>query len=127
TLRGRFSSMLAPRAFLLAFLAMACTHPLRAPHQQSTSLTLTDPVQISTDTVTLAVGTNHWGGQNASLVEDAFLPLAVTVRNRGTKALCGGVTTAMLSDSAGASSSGIFPEGVVTQLIGPLASFNPLF
>lgn len=119
--------MLISRALLLALLAAACTHPLRASHQQSTPFTLTNPAQVSTDTVTLAVGTNHWSGQSTSLIEDAFLPLAVTVRNTSTKTLCGGVATAVLSDSAGTSSSAIFPEGVVAKLIGPLAGLDPRF
>jgi hypothetical protein len=49
------------------------------------------------------------------------LPIAVTVRNTGTQPLCGGVATATLSDATGASISAVFPEGVVTRLIGPLA------
>jgi len=119
--------MLISWIFMLALSVAACTHPLGASHQRSLALTLTDPVQVRTDTVTLAVGTNHWSGKNASLLEDTFLPLAVTVRNTSTKTLCGGIATATLSDATGTSSSAIFPEGVVTKLIGPLASFDPLF
>lgn len=110
---------------LCALLALACTPSVKSSRHPAAPLLLANPTSISAGPVSLAVGTNHWNNPAIGL-EEAFFPVAVTVRNTGNQPLCGGVSTATLGDSAGASVSAIFPEGVVTRLFGPLASVTPL-
>ena len=110
---------------LCALLAMACSPSVKGAHPQTSLLLLSHPTSVTAGPVSLTVGTNHWSNP-ASGVEEAFFPAAVTVRNTGNQPLCGGVSTAALGDSAGASVSAIFPEGVVTRLFGPFASVAPL-
>jgi len=112
-------------ALLCALLAMACTPSVQGSHHQVAPFLLSNPTIISAGPVSLAVGTHHWSNP-ASGLEEAFFPVAVTVRNTGNQPLCGGVSTAALGDSAGASVSAIFPEGVVTRLFGPFASVAPM-
>jgi hypothetical protein len=123
--RRRQAVVLFSLPLLCALLAMACTPSVKGSHHQATLLPLSNPTTISAGSVSLAVGTNHWSNPAIGL-EEAFFPVAVTVRNTGNQPLCGGVSTATLGDSAGASVSAIFPEGVVTRLFGPFASFTPM-
>src|SRR5712691_1789756 len=110
---------------LCALLALACSPSVKSAHPQTSPLPLSHPTSVTAGPVSLTVGTNHWSNP-ASGLEEAFFPVAVTVRNTGNQPLCGGVSTAALGDSAGASVSAIFPEGVVTRLFGPFASVAPL-
>ena len=110
---------------LLALVASACPPPLQKPSQQAVPFTLSKPTLVSSGPVSLEVGTNRWPTPGTSL-EEAFLPVAVTIRNTGDQPLCGGVSTAVLSDTAGASVSALFPAGVVTRLFGSFAALGPL-
>jgi hypothetical protein len=110
---------------LFVLLAIGCTPSVKVAHKQTVPLLLSNPASISSGSVSLAVGTNRWSKQDSGL-EEAFLPVAVTVRNSGDRTLCGGASTAVLGDSSGASVSATLPEGVVTRLFGPLASLEPM-
>ncbi|HEV8717001.1 MAG TPA: hypothetical protein VGX03_29795 [Candidatus Binatia bacterium] len=112
-------------ASLCVLLATACTSSVKDTRHQVAPLPLPNPTSITVGPVSVAVGTQHWS-RAASALEEAFFPVAVTVRNAGNQSLCGGVPTAALGDSAGTSVSAVFPEGVVTRLFGPLASLTPL-
>ena len=96
---------------LLALVAMACTPPVKGSLHQAAPFPLSEPTIVSAGPVSLAVGTTQWSNP-AIGVEEAFLPVAVTVRNAGNRPLCGGVSTVTLEDAAGASVSALFPEGV---------------
>ncbi|MBI3801883.1 MAG: hypothetical protein HY268_33545, partial [Deltaproteobacteria bacterium] len=109
----------------LVLLTCGCTPLLKGTHPQAAPLTLTNPTQVISAAVSLTVGTNRLRTQGTS-VEQAFLPVAVTVHNTGDHTLCGGTYTAVLGDSSGASVSATLPEEVVTRLFGPLASLPPI-
>src|SRR6266849_3980136 len=119
------AGVLSALTFLLALMGSACTSSVQVPQRHAAPLTLSTPTVLSSGPVSLAVGTNHWSKPETGL-EEAFLPVAVTVRNTGTQPLCGGVATAVLGDSAGATVSATRPAGVVTRLFGPLAALGPL-
>ena len=119
------AGVLSALAFLLALMGSACTPSVQVPQRHAAPLTLSNPTVLSSGPVSLAVGTNHWSKPETGL-EEAFLPVAVTVRNTGTQTLCGWVATAVLGDSAGATVSATLPAGVVTRLFGPLAALGPL-
>ena len=104
----------------VALAADACSAPITHPQRPSAPLTLTEPTTVSVNVLSLAVGTNCWPAANTRL-EETFLPIAVTVRNTDNRTLCGGVTSAVLSDAAGASVSASSPEGVLARLFGPVA------
>src|SRR6266849_5185455 len=123
--RRRQAVVLFSLAPLCALLALACSPFVKGAHHQAAPLPLSNPTRITAGPVSLTVGTNHWNNPAIGL-EEAFFPVAVIVRNTGNQPLCGGVSTAALGDSAGASVSAIFPEGVVTRLFGPLASVAPM-
>jgi len=123
--RRRQAVVLFSLAPLCALLALACSPFVKGAHHPAAPLPLSNPTRITAGPVSLTVGTNHWSNPAIGL-EEAFFPVAVTVRNTGNQPLCGGVSTAALGDSAGASVSAIFPEGVVTRLFGPFASVAPL-
>ncbi len=110
---------------LFVLLAIGCTPSVKVAHKQTVPLLLSNPASVSSGSVSLAVGTNRWSKQDSGL-EEAFFPVAVTVRNSGDRTLCGGASTAVLGDSSGASVSATLPEGVVTRLFGPLASLGPM-
>ena len=109
---------------LLYFGLPACTPTTRTLPRQTTPLVLQDPLTIYTTTLSLTVGTNRWSTQ-ATVVEDAFLPLAVTVHNTAERPLCGGVPTATLQTPEGTSFSAVSPTSVVTRLFGPVAAVEP--
>src|SRR5712692_7144371 len=119
------AGVLSALTFLLALMGSACTPSVQVPPRHAAPLTLSNPTVLSSGPVSLAVGTNPWSKPETGL-EEAFLPVAVTVRNTGTQTLCGGVATAVLGDAAGATVSATLPAGVVTRLFGPLAALGPL-
>src|SRR5712692_931674 len=119
------AGVLSALTFLLALMGSACTPAVQVPQRPAAPLTLSNPTVLSSGPVSLAVGTNPWSKPETGL-EEAFLPVAVTVRNTGTQTLCGGVATAVLGDAAGATVSATRPAGVVTRLFGPLAALGPL-
>ncbi|HJY82135.1 MAG TPA: hypothetical protein VKK81_13760, partial [Candidatus Binatia bacterium] len=121
SIQAVFQYFLAP---LFVLLAIGCTPAVKVAPKQTSPLLLSNPTSVSSGSVSLAVGTNRWGKQDSGL-EEAFFPIAVTVRNSGDRTLCGGAPTAVLGDSSGASVSATLPEGVVTRLFGPLASLGP--
>src|SRR6185436_17108940 len=95
----------------------------RVPPQAS-PVRLQDPTTTHTDSATLTVGTNRWS-HAATILEEAFLPLAVTMRNTSSRPLCGGVQTAALHATDGSSLSAVVPTTVVERLFGPIASVEP--
>ena len=79
--------------FLLAAAAslslLACTPTKRMVSPQASPVRLQDPTTTHTDSATLTVGTNRWNN-SAAILEEAFLPLSVTMRNTSSCPLCGG-------------------------------------
>ena len=114
--------------FLLAAAAslslLACTPTKRRVPPQASPVRLQDPTTTHTDSATLTVGTNRWS-HSATILEEAFLPLAVTMRNNRSRPLCGGVPTAALHATDGSSLSAVVPTTVVERLFGPIASVEP--
>jgi hypothetical protein len=123
--RRRQASVPCSLLSFLILLALGCTPSVKGARQPAAPLMLVNPTSVTSAIVSLAVGSNRLRTQDTS-VEGAFLPVAVTVRNRGDHMLCGGAHTAVLGDSSGASVSATLPEGVVTRLFGPLASLGPM-
>ncbi|MBM4256816.1 MAG: hypothetical protein FJ147_13090 [Deltaproteobacteria bacterium] len=113
----RQSAVIWSTLLTLFLLGSGCTTTTNTP---IVPLTLDNPVQVRSETISLTVGKNRRNGQSVQITE-LFLPIAVTVLNTGTQPLCGGVATASLNDATGASTSAVFPESVVSRLIGPLA------
>src|SRR5262245_39936668 len=123
--RRRQAVVLCALIPFLVLLPYGCTPLVKGTHQPTTPLTLINPTSVSSAAVSLTVGTNRLGTQDGG-VDEAFLPVAVTVRNASAHTLCGGVHTAVLGDPSGASVSATLPEEVVTRLFGPLASLPPI-
>ena len=115
-------------SFLLAAAAslslLACTPTKRMVPPPASPVRLQDPTTTHTDSATLTVGTNRWRN-SAAILEEAFLPLAVTMRNNSSRPLCGGVQTAALHATDGSSISAVVPTTVVERLFGPIASLEP--
>ena len=103
---------------------LACTPTQRRVPPQASPVRLQDPTTTHTDSATLTVGTNRWS-HSATILEEAFLPLAVTMRNTSSRPLCGGVQTAALHTTDGSSLSAVVPTTVVERLFGPIASVEP--
>ena len=109
---------------IVSISLLSCTPTTRPLSPQVRSLVLRDPVTAHTDGAALTVGTNRWS-TSAAVLEEAFLPLAVTMRNTSTRPLCGGAPTAALHTVDGSSFSAVLPTSVVNRLFGPLASAEP--
>ena len=111
---------------LMTLSLVACTPTARTVARQESPLVLRDPLSTHTDHATLTVGTNRWQIA-AAVLEEAFLPLAVTMHNTSHRSLCGGTSTASLHSPEGSAFSAVLPTSVVTRLFGPLAAVEHEF
>jgi len=111
---------------LLTLSLVACTPTARTVAREGSPVVLRDPLSTHTDRAALTVGTNRWPTA-AAVLEEEFLPLAVTMHNNSPRPLCGGASTASLHSLEGAAVSAVLPTSVVTRLFGPLAAVEPEF
>ena len=111
---------------LLTLSLVACTPTARTVAREGSPVVLRDPLSTHTDRAALTVGTNRWPTA-AAVLEEEFLPLAVTMHNTSPRPLCGGASTASLHSPEGAAVSAVLPTSVVTRLFGPLAAVEPEF
>ena len=86
---------------LLTLSLVACTPTARTVAREGSPVVLRDPLSTHTDRAALTVGTNRWPTA-AAVLEEEFLPLAVTMHNTSPRPLCGGASTASLHAPEGA-------------------------
>ncbi len=110
-------------AVLMTLSLVACTPTARTVARQGSPLVLREPLSTHTDRAALTVGTNRWPTA-AAVLEEEFLPLAVTMHNTSHRPLCGGASTASLHSPEGSSFSAVLPTSVVIRLFGPLAAIE---
>ena len=113
-------------AAITGAVLIACTLTTKTLPRRSPPLVLSDPTSTSSDPVSLTVGTNRWS-PSATVLEEAFFPLAVTMHNTGERPLCGGAPTAALHAPDGSASAAVLPTSVITQLFGPVAAVEQGF